>query len=268
MATLYTQRSYSESDRSKEAQKKLESHEAAQPGPYESSWMNALNEAMEAVLNRPAFQYDPAQDPLYRLQRDHYVNLGRMAMEDTMGTSAGLTGGYGNSYADLAGQQAYYSQLQGLNSLVPQLYSLALDTYDRQGQDLMNQYGLLYDRENLDYSRYRDGFNQWQDQRDYLTGRYDTERSFDYTDYRNMVADDQWKAAFDEDIRRFDFAHKLGEFALTGPGGGGGGGSSGGSRGSKPKTQKEEEEEKPASYLPKIVVPSRVSPGRLTHESY
>jgi hypothetical protein len=29
------------------------------------------------------------------------------------------------------------------------------------------------------------------------------------------VADDQWKAQFDEDIRRFDFANGLGEFAVA-----------------------------------------------------
>ena len=134
MATIYTQRSYSESDRTKEAQKKLEDHEKNQPGPYESAWMNALNQAVEAVLNRPAFQYDPGQDPLYRQQRDNYVNLGRMAMEDTLGSAARLTGGYGNSHAQLAGQQAYQSQLQGLNSLIPELYGLALDAYDQIGR--------------------------------------------------------------------------------------------------------------------------------------
>ena len=46
--------------------------------------------------------------------------------------------------------------------------------------------------------------------------------------HRDSVSDDQWKAQFDEDIRRFDYANKLGEFATTGGGGGGddyGGGS-------------------------------------------
>lgn len=274
MATIYTQRSYEESDRTKQAKKKLDDHSAAQPGPYESAWMNALNEAMEAILNRPAFSYDPASDPLYQQQKDNYVNLGRMAMMDTLGQASQLTGGYGNSYAEMAGQQAYQSQLTGLNSLIPELYGLALNTYDRQGQDMLNRYGLIYDRDALDYSRYQDGLAQWQNQRDYLTGRYDTERSFDYTDYRNMVADDQWKAAFDEDIRRFDFANKLGEFAVS-PVYYVGGGGSGGSRGGKPTSDDEDESRKKppqsqssGSYLPKIVVPSRVSPGRLTHESY
>lgn len=273
MPTIYTQRSYTESDRTKAAGKKLTDHENARPGPYESAWMNALNEAMEAILNRPAFQYDPAADPLYRQQKDNYVNLGRMAMLDTMGAASQLTGGYGNSYAQMAGQQAYQSQLQNLNNVIPELYGLALDAYDRRGQALMTNYGLLYDRDALDYSRYQDGYGQWQDQRDYLAGRYDTERSYDYTSYRDLVGDDQWKAAFDEDIRRFDFANKLGEFAIT-PILGVGGGSSGGRTTRKSKTEDEEgkksSEATPASgpYLPKIVVPSRVNPNRYTHESY
>jgi len=265
MATIYTQRSYSETDRSKKAREELEQHQRSKPGSYESQWMPGLDSAVNQILNREAFQYDLNTDPLYNQYRNNYVNQGQLAMLDTLGQASTLTGGYGNSYAQQASQQAYQSQMQNLNNIIPELYQLALDTYDRQGQALMNRYAALYDREALDYGRYQDGLGLWANERDYLAGRYDTERGFDYSAYRDAVGDDQWMAAFDEDIRRYDYEHHLGEFAPTG--GGSGAVSSGGTV-RKNEEEEDEEDEEDKVYLPKIVVPSRVSPNRYTHESY
>lgn len=54
-------------------------------------------------------------------------------MQDTMGQAAALTGGYGNSYAQGVGQQAYQGYLQQLNDNVPQLQAQALQTYQVGG---------------------------------------------------------------------------------------------------------------------------------------
>lgn len=265
MATIYTQRSHSESDRSKKAREELDKHQSAKPGSYESAWMPELDSAVDQILNREAFQYDLNTDPLYNQYRNNYVNQGQMAMLDTLGQASTLTGGYGNSYAQQASQQAYQSQLQNLNNVIPELYQLALDTYDRQGQALMNRYAALYDREALDYGRYQDGLGLWANERDYLAGRYDTERGFDYTEYRDLVGDDQWKAAFDEDIRRYDYAHHLGEFAPTG--GGSGAVSSGGT---SPKDKEKEENGGAEKSMPtkKASPPSWVLPYLYTYEKY
>lgn len=276
MATEYIRRTYSESDRTKKAKEKLDTHAAAAPGEYLSPWASQLEALTGSILTRPAFQYDAAADPLYQQYRDNYVNLGRMAMMDTMGQAAALTGGYGSSYGQMAGQQAYTGYLQGLNNVIPELYQLAMDAYDRQNQQLYDQFGLLSSLDSRDYGRYMDGLGRWQSDRDYLTGRYDTERGFDYTGFRDTVGDDQWQAAFDEDIRRFDFANKLGEFAVTeAPAGGGGGGGYGGTV----KKKKDEEKEGPnrittpgqsaqsKTYLPQITVPYYNDP-RYNHVSY
>ena len=273
MATTYTRRTYSENEDTKKARQALTDHAAARPEAYASDWLAQLNAAAEQILSRPDFSYDMGMDPLYHQYRDNYVNLGKQAMMDTMGQAAALTGGYGSSYGQMAGQQAYTGYLQQLNNVIPELYQLALDTYDRQGQRLYNQYGLLSDREGLDYSRYQDRLNLWQDDRDYLTDRYDTQRNYDYTEFRDTVGDDQWQAAFDEDIRRYDYEHKLGEFAGTGSGGGYGGYSGNGRK--KSPEKKDEKEEKPRAsgvvaqnYNPKYIVPYRNDPYRYTHESY
>ena len=57
------------------------------------------DEALQAYLNREDFQYDVNADALYQQYKDRYVELGKDAMEDTMGQAAALTGGYGSSYA-------------------------------------------------------------------------------------------------------------------------------------------------------------------------
>ena len=245
MATTYTRRTYTQSDAAKQAQKALEAHLAGQPLGYDSAWLNQLNALANEIATRQAFSYDLASDPMYRQYLDDYVNLGRMAMMDTMGQAAGLTGGYGSSYGITAGQQAYNGYLQQLQDVIPELYRLAYDTYDRQGKLLTDQYGVLSDRENLDYSRYQDGLASWADTRDYLTGRLDAQQGFDYTQFRDDVSDDQWQAAFDEDIRQFDFKNGLGAFApAPSSSGGSSSGSSGGNRETKTAEATGPEDEK------------------------
>lgn len=223
MATTYTQRSYTESDGVKKLREQMEAQAAARPADYTSKWQPQIDATMDSILNRKDFQYDVNGDALYQQYKDRYVNLGQQAMMDTMGQAAKLTGGYGNSYAQMAGQQAYQGYIQGLTDKIPELASLAQQRYDQQGQDLYNRYGLLSGQDQADYSRWQNMYNQWLNDRDWAAGRFDTERGYDYGQHRDSVGDDQWKAQFDEDIRRFDFANQLGEFAPVASAGGGGG---------------------------------------------
>lgn len=218
----YEQRQYTESDAVKKFRENMEKQVA-----YQNQWQPQIKDTMNSILNRKDFQYDVNGDALYQQYKDRYVNLGQKAMMDTMGQAAKLTGGYGNSNAQMVGQQAYQGYLQGLTDKIPELAQLAYQRYAQQGQDLYQKYGLLNSQEQADYSR-------WAAERDYLANLYNTERGYDYGVYRDTVGDDQWKAQFDEDLRRFNFQNGLGEFADASSGGGGGGGggdySSGGSR--------------------------------------
>jgi hypothetical protein len=112
-------------------------------------------------------------------------------MMDTMGQAAALTGGYGNSYASTAGNQAYQAYLQKLNDVVPDLYKLALDKYNQEGQDMKDLYGMYANEYGREYGEYRDQVGDWQDQADRLQNAYYNERDFDYSafadnrDYQN-----------------------------------------------------------------------------------
>ena len=223
----YKYKDYEESDSVKAAKAALDSYAASKP-TYSSKYQDSLKKAMDRILNREKFSYDLNGDMLYQQYKDQYTNLGKAAMKDTMGQAAMLTGGYSNSYANTAGAQAYQGYLGQLNDRIPELYSLALDKYDREGNDLLNQYSLLYDRENQDYSRYRDAVGDYETALGYLADRYDTERSYDYgrygddraydyQAYRDGISDSQWQKNYDEDVRQYNqnYDYQLGRDAVS-----------------------------------------------------
>lgn len=186
---------YQESDLVRQTKQNLDS--LAKPGEYKSRWQQSLDDVIDRIKNREKFTYDLNGDALYQQYKNQYINQGQQAMMDTMGQAAALTGGYGSSYGQSVGQQTYQGYLQQLNDKVPELYQLALDQYNREGEDLYNQYGLFADRDDTEYGRYRDAVADYNTERDYLTGRYDAERGFDYGQYRDDVADNQWEESFD-----------------------------------------------------------------------
>ena len=98
-----------------------------------------LKAMLDKILNRDPFKYDFNADPMYQMYKDRYLQQGRMAMQDTMGDAAALTGGNGNSYAATAGQQAYQSYLQGLNDRIPDLRDFAYNAWLNEG-DRMNSH--------------------------------------------------------------------------------------------------------------------------------
>ena len=175
--------SYTPSDTVNQANALLEQQKANKPGAYQSQWQGQIDEAFDAYTNRDPFSYDFNADALYQQYRDNYIQQGQMAMMDTMGQAAAMTGGYGNSYAQSVGQQVYNQQLNQLNDIIPELYQMALDRYDKEGTNLYNQYNMLLARENKDYERYQNDLNNYYNELEYLTNRYDTERNLDYSQW-------------------------------------------------------------------------------------
>lgn len=164
-------------DRLQQSQTALDSHLTAKPGDYQSKYQGQIDQVMQNITNRKPFQYDVNADALYQQYKDRYTQMGRQAMQDTMGQAAALTGGYGNTYAQNAGQQAYGAYMQGLTDKIPELYQLALDKYDRDAAAEKEKYSLYKDADATDYGRWGDRLNQWNTDRSYLSGRVDTELS-------------------------------------------------------------------------------------------
>lgn len=202
----FAYQSYGESDIVQQARELLAQHSATKPGEYVSAWADEADAYLSQYQNRDEFSYDANSDALYNQLKDQYIQQGKMASMDVMGQAAAMTGGYGNSYAQTVGQQAYNQQLGHLNEALPELYGMALDRYTQEGQQLLDMYGLYMDKDAQDYARYQDGLNNWYTQLQYLTDSYENERAYDYDKYsadrslaydeystgRSQAYDDYW----------------------------------------------------------------------------
>ncbi|MEE3458732.1 MAG: hypothetical protein VZQ75_02635, partial [Candidatus Faecousia sp.] len=135
------------------------------------------NDLLSQIDNRPAFQYDAATDPLYQSYKDQYVHQGKRAMEDTMGQAAGLTGGYGSTYSQSVGNQAYNEYLTKLSAQIPVLAQQARAAYDAEGQRMMDRYNLALNEANTAYAQGRDALGDI---------RYDQE-------YADKIAYQDWQ---------------------------------------------------------------------------
>lgn len=153
---------YTPSDEVTAARAYRDSVAAMEPGAYQSRFEEKLQELYDQIAGREAFDYDPEEDEAYRRYAKLYAAKGAAAMEDTLGKAASLTGGYGSSYAQSAGQQVYNGYLQELAALVPELRQAALAEYRQEGQALADQYSMLSQREKNDYARYQNERADWQ----------------------------------------------------------------------------------------------------------
>lgn len=230
--------SYKRSDTVNKYYNKVAAMERDRPDEFESRYEDEISDILNSILNRPDFKYtseDMVNDDLYKMYRDQYMRQGNLAMRDTMGNAAALTGGYGSTYAQAAGQQAYDNYLSGLNDRALDFYDRAYQKYMDQGQDLYNQMGVVTGLDNTDYSRYRDTVNDYYTDRDYYNNRYNQELGFDYGQYQDTQAADQWakEFAFKQQQAAQEQANWEAEMALSqqkaARSGGGGGRSSGGS---------------------------------------
>lgn len=159
-----------------EALRRMQETEQTRP-EYQDSYSQQLKDLYDKIMGREKFQYDAANDPLYQQYRQMYVQQGRQAMADTMGQAAGLTGGYGSTYSQAAGQQQYDAYLQKLNEVVPELYAQARQAYNDEGDRMLQQYQLTGDLRDDEYSRYQDRLSNWWKDLSYQADRADTEYS-------------------------------------------------------------------------------------------
>lgn len=154
---------------------------------YNGQYNQQLSDIYAEITGRDPFRYDLDADMLYQQYKDKYITQGRNAMMDTMGQAAALTGGYGSTYSQSAGQQAYDAYLQNLNDVVPELYDRAYGRWQDEGNELLQRYSLMRDMANDEYNRYRDEMS------DYWTGVQYADTAADRAYQR---ASDQWNREY------------------------------------------------------------------------
>lgn len=187
---------YTPNDRVIAYQNKVQDFEDNMPDAFESKYTDQIDSILDSILNRDKFEYNMDEDKLYQYYRDAYMRQGQEAMRDTIGAASALSGGYGSSYAQTVGSQAYDKYLAGLNDKVPELYQLAYQKYLNEGNEMYNQLGAVTNLDNIDYSRYRDEINDYFTNRDYYNNRYNQEHGYDYGAFQDALAQQNWEEQF------------------------------------------------------------------------
>ena len=186
---------------------------ALRPDAYESVYGQQLAALYDDMTNREPFSYDPDGDAAFARYAQMYRQKGRAAMEDTMGQTAALTGGYASSYAAAAGQQAYERYMQELMAMLPEFQEQAQKTYDREGQALREQYDLLDRQEKQHYDRWQDDLSAWEREYAQAQAQYDStgqqDRKLYETElahYRSMAQQEQRLSASGAEVNRGETA--------------------------------------------------------------
>lgn len=216
---------------------------------YTPTYDAQINDIYNQIMNRGKFKYSLSSDPLYQEAREQYTGQGQMAMMNTMGQAAALTGGYGSSYSQAVGQQQYNAYLQNLNQLVPEYYDRAFNQWQAEGSDLYNKYGLTKDLADTEYGKYRDQMSDYWNNVDYLANQENSayNRGFEnhwntenanmsnYWNSADIANTNYWKSqdmAFDNYWKSVSAALSQQKAAASGSGSGSGG-SKGGTSGKK-----------------------------------
>ena len=165
---------------------------------YNSKYQQQIDALLDQVAGRGSFNYDVSSDPLYQAYKNQYVQGGRLAMQDTMGQAAALTGGYGSSYASTAGNQAYQQYLGGLNDQLLNLQSNALARYEAEGNRLQNLLGNYQNQESSDYNRYRDQVGDYYDKLNALRQG----QSVEYGRYQDALS--QYNQDYDRALNQYN----------------------------------------------------------------
>lgn len=130
----------------------------AQLNTGRTSYSDQVDAMIKQIQNREEFEYDVTQDTLFQQALSSAMQSGKTAMQDTMGQASALTGGYGSTYAQSAGNQAYNAYIQDAYANLPEYYQMALEAYQMEGEDMYNQLAMLSDADAREYER---TYNAW-----------------------------------------------------------------------------------------------------------
>ncbi len=180
--------SYRPSQQVTDAADALKQWQQNRPADYQSSYQDGIETSCwGSCWNGRIFSTATPADPLYRQYEQLYTQNAHNASADAAAQAAALTGGYGSSYATSAAQQAYQQQIGGLASAIPTLYSLALDTYQSGGEELVTRLDQLNGQEQNAQSLYdrqlQDDYTQLQQKGDAYNNAY----AKDYGQYQEHL---------------------------------------------------------------------------------
>lgn len=104
--------------------------------------VNSINEASKNLLNvmNRQFRYDEKSSPLYSILQKQYEREAEKAAGQAYAASVANTGGYGSSYATMAGEAARRQVMAGLDDQQLALYEAAKQEFDAERQSALDWY--------------------------------------------------------------------------------------------------------------------------------
>ncbi|MBQ8836449.1 MAG: hypothetical protein IJ002_03170 [Clostridia bacterium] len=127
-------------------------------GTYSSRNRDEIDKLTEKYTNRGEFEYSPESDEAFKSYAQMMRREGSLAMKDTVGQASALTGGYGNSYAQTAGQQVFNDYISELGAAESDFYDRALSRYNAEGNDILSRIGVLENRETADRAAWEEDY--------------------------------------------------------------------------------------------------------------
>ncbi len=161
--------------------------ESSKPA-YSSSYDSKIKKAQKSIADREEFSYDPEKDPVYKLYKKIYTQLGNDAYDRAMAQNSIKTGGIVNTNAATSAIQAQNYYNSAIADKMTELYDKAYKKYTdeiNRDYDILNMYK---DAEDAEYKKFLDEMEE-----------FTLDRNFEYKKYLDDTAryDDAVKAAAD-----------------------------------------------------------------------
>lgn len=188
-----------------EQQKNYGSYDYGIPQPeYTNRYDATIQDLLGQIVNREAFSYDPATDPLYGQYRKQYAREGQRATADALGAAAAASGGIASSYANTAAAQAGNYYAAQMTDKIPELYQLAYNKYLSDYSMKLSDLGAVQGAEQSDYDKFLNELQQ-----------YNTNRTFDYNawlDEYNMINNNLQTASGLEQLEYTKYLNDLNQY--------------------------------------------------------
>ena len=147
---------YNPSEAVQTAQQNMQTVQQQKPQSFNSKYGAQLDNILAQIQSTKPFKYEFNSDGLFKSYADLFTQQAKQASQNAMGQAAALTGGYGNTFAQGAGQQAYQQYLMDLYGVGMDLRKQAQDQYNADRADLYNRLGAARGMDESEYGRYRD----------------------------------------------------------------------------------------------------------------
>ena len=182
---------YNESEYVDARREQLRKIEESRPDAFKSKYEDQISSLLDNIYNEKKFSYtgkDLQNDDLYKMYAQRYTDSARRAMQDTMANAQAQSGGYGSTYAQQVGQQAYDTTMGGLNDKALEFRDKAYQMYRDDRANRYNQLQAFQGQDNTDYSRYRDTVSDWMNDRNYFLNALNGEMANDLNVYNANTA--------------------------------------------------------------------------------